>query len=161
KAPGALVSVVVPCTGQLEYTRLCVQSLLRHSRPPVELLFLDVAALDGTADYLAGVADAAPVRVQVVRAATDVDLPAACRQLLGAARGAFLGLLNTDALVPPGWLEQLTALADLDARVGLVGAMCNQAEPPQRVADLPYHLRRGADGRLDVEPVERFAETWR
>src|SRR5207249_4803710 len=59
-----LVSVVVPCCGQLEYTRLCVPSLLRHSRRPCELIFVDIGSLDGTPEYLAGVADAAPVRIE-------------------------------------------------------------------------------------------------
>ena len=29
--PG-LVTVLIPCVGQLEYTKLCVPSVLRHSR---------------------------------------------------------------------------------------------------------------------------------
>jgi hypothetical protein len=37
-APPGRVSVLVPCCGQLEYTRLCVPSLLRHSRKPYELI---------------------------------------------------------------------------------------------------------------------------
>src|SRR6266567_3033027 len=63
--PVGLVSVLVACCGQQELTRLCVASLLRHCRPPYELHFLDAGSLDGTADYLAGVAAAAPVRVAV------------------------------------------------------------------------------------------------
>ena len=61
-----LVSMLVACCGQLEYTRLCVPSLLRHSRQPLELLFLDTGSLDGTAEYLAGIADAVPFRVEIV-----------------------------------------------------------------------------------------------
>ena len=49
---------------------------MRHSRPPVELIFLDVASLDGTAEYLAGVTAATPVRVEVVRTETDPGIPA-------------------------------------------------------------------------------------
>ena len=50
----SLVSIVIPCCGMLEFTRLCVPSVLQHSRPPFELIFLDVGSLDGTAEYLAG-----------------------------------------------------------------------------------------------------------
>ena len=73
-------------------TRLCEtpptplsQSVLRHGGPPFELLCLDAGSLDGTADYLAGFRDAAAVPVEVARVATDGELPAACRDLLGAA----------------------------------------------------------------------------
>src|SRR5712692_2524697 len=61
-----LASIVVPCIGQLEYTRLCVPSLLRHTRPPFELVFVDVGTLDGTSEYLAGVNAAAAVPIEVI-----------------------------------------------------------------------------------------------
>src|SRR5258707_14675875 len=69
-APPGLVSVLLPCCGQLEYTKLCVPSLLRHSRKPFELIFLDIGSLDGTAEYLAGVPAAPAVRVEAGRTAT-------------------------------------------------------------------------------------------
>jgi GT2 family glycosyltransferase len=162
--PPGLVSVLVPCCGQLEYTRLCVPALLRHSRRPFELLFLDAGSLDGTAEYLAGVRDAAAVRVEVVRAATDLGIPAAVAEALGRARGEYLALVNNDALVSAGWLEQLLALARLSPAVGLVGPMSNYAAPPQLVETVPYRIgprrapRAGADdGLVDVEAVHRFA----
>src|SRR5438105_2622844 len=61
------VSVVVPCFGQLECTRLLVPTLLRYNRKPSELIFVDVESLDGTSEYLAGLHAGAAVRVEVVR----------------------------------------------------------------------------------------------
>jgi O-antigen biosynthesis protein len=104
QAEAGLVSVLVPCCGQLEYTKLCLPSVLRDRERPFELLCLDAGSLDGTAAYLAGVQAATAVRVAVVRAATDAELPAACRTLLARARGEHLVLLNNDTVVPPGWL---------------------------------------------------------
>src|SRR6266542_7135998 len=89
-----LVSILIPCCGQLEYTKLCLPALLRHTRQPFELLFVDVGSLDGTADYLAGIAAALPsVRVEVLHAATDLAVPAVCTEALTAARGEALVLL--------------------------------------------------------------------
>jgi GT2 family glycosyltransferase len=168
--PG-LVSVLVPCCGQLEYTRLCVPSLLRHSRLPYELIFLDIGSLDGTAEYLCGVAAAASVNIEVVRAITDHDIPGAVEQALALAQGEFLVLLNNDIIVTADWLTYLTGLANLAPAVGLVGPMSNAAAPPQRVDSVPYRLtRRDSVGPgsvdlssrplLDVEPVNRFAREW-
>src|SRR5258707_15734514 len=100
--PG-LVSILIPCCGMLEYTKLCVPSVLRHSRPPYELIFLDVGSLDGTAEYLAGVKAASAVRIEVVRAATDLGLGAAVGEAVGRAWGEFLVLLNNDTVVVEGW----------------------------------------------------------
>ena len=41
-----LVSIIVPCAGMLEYTKLCVPSVLRFSREPFELIFIDIGSLD-------------------------------------------------------------------------------------------------------------------
>ncbi len=162
--PG-LVSVLVPCVGMLEYTRLCVPALLRHSRPPFELIFLDVGSLDGTAEYLAGLKAAAPVRVQVVRTPTDLGIKDAVRRALAEARGEYVVMLNNDCVVTNGWLNQLIGLATLSPAVGLVGPMSNYAAEPQLVEAVPYRVgaRRAGEpgGLVDVAAVDRFAVEFR
>jgi GT2 family glycosyltransferase len=169
--PAGLVSVVVPCFGQLELVRLCAPRLLRHSPGAVEFLFADAGSLDGTADYLAGVADASQARVRVLRLEEDVDLPAACAEAAAHARGDLVVLLSSDTVVPEGWLGRLTSLARTDPGVGLVGAMSNLAPPPQWVGKLPYRVKlkpaQGNDNGApaacsapDLEAVDAFARQW-
>jgi hypothetical protein len=43
---------IVLCCNQVEYTRQCLESVLRHTRPPYELLLVDNGSTDGTAEYL-------------------------------------------------------------------------------------------------------------
>jgi GT2 family glycosyltransferase len=170
--PPGLVSILVPCCGQLEYTKLCVPSLLRHSRQPYELIFLDIGSLDGTAEYLAGLAAAATIPVEIVRTATDLGIPTACQEALTRARGEYLVLLNNDTLVTDAWLEQLVSLAGLSPTIGLVGPMSNAAAEPQLVETVPYRVGRrktlralaaGLVGEtlVEVSAVERFAQQWR
>jgi GT2 family glycosyltransferase len=171
KDSARLVSVVIPCCGQLEYTRLCVPSLLRHSRRPCELIFLDVASLDGTAEYLAGVAAAAPVRVEVVRAVSESGFPPAVTDGLARARGDYVVWLNNDTIVSDGWLQQLVALCGGHESIGMVGPMSNYAPPQQRVSEAPYRVGARTRGpsdddrpdrdQADVEAVNRFAGEWR
>src|SRR5207253_9097690 len=88
---GPLVSILVPCCGMLEYTKLLVPSILKHTRPPYELIFLDIGSLDGTAEYLAGVATIHPtIRVEVVRTPTDLGIGEACKEAIARARGELL-----------------------------------------------------------------------
>src|SRR6266568_7881349 len=95
-SPPGLVSILIPCCGMLEYTRLCVPSVLRCSRDPVELIFIDIGSLDGTAEYLAGLRDGLSnrIRVEVCRADIDDDIGAACQDALEKARGEYVCLLN-------------------------------------------------------------------
>jgi hypothetical protein len=63
----------------LEFTKLLVPSLLEYTREPYELIFIDIGSLDGTAEYLAGLAAGVRhCRVTVVHAETGLDIPDAC-----------------------------------------------------------------------------------
>jgi len=147
-----LVSIVIPCCGQLEYTKLCVPSVLRHSRAPFEMIFLDIGSLDGTAEYLAGVAaGATKVRVEVVRARTDLEIGACSKEALDLAAGEYVVLLNNDTIVTDAWLGQMIELAKRSQAVGLVGPMSNYAAPPQLVEVVPYRLGGALRGALSAE----------
>src|ERR1700722_19329797 len=88
-----LVSILIPCCGMLEYTKLLVPSLLTYTRNPYELIFLDIGSLDGTAEYLAGLAAGRPeLRVEVVRTPTDLGIADACKEAISKIRGEFVVL---------------------------------------------------------------------
>src|SRR5262249_28761786 len=126
-ASSALVSVVMSCCGQLEYTRLSAPRVLRYSRPPFQVLFLDAGSLDGTAECLACLAGAAPLRVEVVRGERGSDLTLLVPQALTRARGRFIAWVHNDVLVPDSWLQQQLALVLSGDTVGVVGPMANVA----------------------------------
>jgi O-antigen biosynthesis protein len=144
-----------------------VPSLLKHTRHPFELIFLDIGSLDGTAEYLAGLAAAAPIRVEMVRTATDLGLADAVQEALKLCRGEFVVLLNNDAIVTDAWLNQLTGLAQMTPAIGLVGPMSNYAAPPQLVEKVPYRIvgsgrwAVGSRSLVDVDAVDAFARKWR
>jgi glycosyltransferase involved in cell wall biosynthesis len=141
-APGipGLVTVVVLCCGQLEYTRLCAPSVLRFSRPPFEVIAVDSGALDGTAEYWSGVQAAAQVRVEIVRSPAESELSAALQAGLDRAGGETVVLLDNDAIVPSGWLNQLTALLNSNPAIGMVAPMTTFGPGPQVVWPVPYRL---------------------
>jgi glycosyltransferase involved in cell wall biosynthesis len=107
-----LASVIIPCWNQLEFSRHCIAALMGQTRRPWELVVINNGSTDGTADYLAGVQDAASVPVTVIANATNRGFPAATNQGLQLARGEFLVLLNNDVAVTDGWLDQLIGLTN-------------------------------------------------
>lgn len=165
--PNPLVSVLIPCCGQLEYTRLCLPSLLRHSRWPLEVIFVDVGSMDGTAEFLDGFAAAAPIRAEVIHVQNEAAFGSACQEGLTLARGEFVVWLNNDVIVTDGWLNQLVALAGVHPAVGLLGPMANYAPQAQRVPAVPYRLTpqkaeiTAPRQSFDTTPIDRFAQQWR
>jgi GT2 family glycosyltransferase len=169
-APTGLGSIVVPCCGQLEYTKLCLPSLLKNTRQPFELIFIDVGSLGGTAAYLSGFAAGAnQLRVEIVRTPTDLGIGQAVQDALKLCRGEYIVLLNNDCIVTEHWLTQMISLSKLSPTIGLVGPASNYAAPPQLVEDVPYRVgpRKGAlalggsDVLVDIEAVDAFAQQWR
>jgi glycosyltransferase involved in cell wall biosynthesis len=110
--PGT-TSIIIPCWNQLEFTRQCIASVLRHTRGMWELIIIDNGSTDATAGYLANLRDAAPLPVTLISNSKNLGFPAAINQGLGCARGEYLVLLNNDVVVTEGWLEQLIALVSI------------------------------------------------
>jgi GT2 family glycosyltransferase len=136
---------------------MLVPSLLAHSREPFELIFIDIGSLDGTADYLAGLAAGArSIRVAAVRTETDLGINDACREALDTARGEYIVLLNNDTIVTDSWLNQLIGLANLSPAIGLVDPMSNYAAPPQLVEVVPYRV--AVSGQLSAASDQRSAD---
>jgi len=177
----ALVSIIVPCYGQLEYTRVCVPRILRYSRSPFEVILIDAGALDGTSEYLAGVAAIPSVRAEVVQASPEIGLLHAYAAGVEAAQGEYIVFVSNDTVVGERWLNHLVAAARVEPDIGMVGTMSNMTPPPQWVGKVPYRLAaksgridnpsygaavREAVGRivypsLDLSPVDAFAPEWR
>jgi GT2 family glycosyltransferase len=165
-----LVSLLIPCCGMKEYTKLGVNSIMKNTRMPYELIFLDIGSLDGTEDYLDGLKQGLQqVRIEVVRTPSDLGIPAACREALQRCRGEYVVLLNNDTIVTRGWIHKMTALLDTLQSVGMVGPMSNYAPAIQQVDTVPYRSgprkspRPGEEsnvsrGLIDVEAVQAFAD---
>jgi GT2 family glycosyltransferase/predicted Zn-dependent protease len=139
----ALASLIILCCNEIEVTRLCLESVLRHTRAPYELVLVDNASTDGTPAYLEELRSrAGPARVEIIRNETNRGFPAGCNQAIAHARGRYLVFQNNDVVVTEGWLEGLLRplLQDWPA-VGMVGPVTSAAPAPQGIpiaySDLP------------------------
>ena len=130
-----LTSIIILCCNELEYTRLCLESLLGHTRPPYELVLVDNGSTDGTPEYLDELRHRpGPRRVEVIRNETNRGFPAGCNQALAQARGRYIVFLNNDTVLTPYWLEGLIAGALHEwPAIGLVGPVSNTAPDAQGI----------------------------
>jgi GT2 family glycosyltransferase len=123
------VSVVIAARNADGDLDACVRSLLalRYPSDRLELVVVDNASTDGTADVL-GRFDGAITTVREERLG-----PAAARNAgIRAARGDVIALVDADCTVDPGWLEELVpALAR--PQVGIAGGRILAADPANGV----------------------------
>jgi GT2 family glycosyltransferase/tetratricopeptide (TPR) repeat protein/2-polyprenyl-3-methyl-5-hydroxy-6-metoxy-1,4-benzoquinol methylase len=135
-----LTSIVILTHNQLEYTRLCLDSIRRLTDEPFELIVVDNASTDGTIEYVAGLPD-----VRLIRNNTNLGFPAAANQGITAAKGEQILLLNNDTVVTTAWLSRLLTALHRDPKIGLVGPSSNRVSGPQEV-ETDYDSLADLDG---------------
>ncbi len=131
------VSIIMLTFNALTYTKYTVQSLIHHTQCPHEVIFVDNGSTDGTKEYLQRQVAKHP-NFRLIDNATNLGFSAGNNQGVRAARGQYVLLLNNDVLVGDGWLENLVAALECDARIGLVGPITNYVSGRQRLAKVPY-----------------------
>ncbi|MDW8480154.1 MAG: glycosyltransferase [Xanthomonadales bacterium] len=114
-----LASVIVPVYGKLPYTSACLAALAAGagSEPPFEVIVVDDASPDDSAERLARVGG-----LKLIRQPENRGFIAACHAGAAAARGEFLVFLNNDTEPRPGWLSALLSTFARHPDCGLAGA---------------------------------------
>ena len=126
-APRASV-IIVNYNGR-EYLEECLRSLLNKDRRDYEVILVDNASTDGSAEYVEQVFP----EVLVIR--NEANQGFAQGNNVGArwAKGEYLAFLNPDTVVEPGWLEALIAALDTDPQAGLATSKILLLADPRRI----------------------------
>jgi len=144
-------SIVIPVFNRAELTEQCLVTLAAVTDGPTfEVILVDNASTDATADFLATLGG----DVQVIRNAENLGFAAACNQGARAARGRHVVFLNNDTIPLAGWLAPLIAELDADPTVAVVGSKLLFPDETiqhagvvfSRDLPIPYHLFAHAPG---------------
>lgn len=109
----AQVSVIIPCHNYADYLPASIDSALRQAGVAVEVVVVDDASSDGSADVADSFVDP---RVTVVRRSSNGGPVVTFNQGLTYARGDYLVRLDADDLLTPGSLERSVALLEMYPR---------------------------------------------
>ena len=122
--PATGVAIVIPVHGGLDHVRACLASVLATVPDDVPVLVIDDASPGpGMGAALASFGD----RIRVTRLPDNVGFPGAANVGIRLAAGRDVVLLNSDTLVPPGWLGRLRAAAHAGPDIGSATPLSNDA----------------------------------
>jgi len=143
-------SIIIPTFNQVEYLKECIESIRRYTPQPYELIIIDNASDDGSAEYLKSVTG---IRFKIL--SDNRGFAGAVNQGLMMARGTTLLILNNDSVVTSNWLGNLLRCLLSDTRIGIVGPVTNYISGDQLI-DTHYtgmsEMQQFAEGYNQTDP---------
>ena len=114
------LSILMPTWNAAATVERALSSVLAERTIPLELVVVDDASTDGTADLVAAAAERDP-RVVFVRLPANGGVSNARNRGLATVRGEWIGFLDADDLLLPGALDALVRPTDDPAVRAVVG----------------------------------------
>ena len=135
-----LVSIIILVCNQIAYTKKCMESIVKHTDVPFELIVVDNASTDGTLQYLKSeLTQLMPEdRLRIIKNKENLGFAKGNNQGIAVSRGKYVVLLNNDVVVTPGWLSKMIACAAKRPKTGIVGPKSNCVSGPQLVEKVSY-----------------------
>ncbi len=140
------VSVIMPMHNAAPFVGAAVRSILAQTVRDLELLIVDDASTDSSAEIIRAIPDE---RIRLLRSETPLNAAGARNLALAQARGEFIAFLDADDIAEPARLAiQLRVLRDpriaiVASRVALMdesGAPCGQNFAPLPDEEIPATL---------------------
>jgi GT2 family glycosyltransferase len=125
------VSIIVLSYNTLELLMRCVESVRQHTDVPYELIIVDNASRDGSAEYARAAADRPIINER------NAGFSGGFNQGLSAARGRLVFFLNSDTKLPPEWASRLSTTVDDCPNSGIVFPAVTAASNQLTVRDTP------------------------
>ena len=100
-------AVTFACYNQIQYTRQCVDSLIRHGFDLSRLVVVDNGSTDCTRDYL----NTLPLGVRIFNK-SNLGCGVAWNQGALALQAEWTIIMNNDVLVSANWIENLITIAE-------------------------------------------------
>ena len=126
-----LVSVTIVTYNSGRFIRRCLESVLDQRYPAIELIVIDNASSDGTADILELFED----RCRVVRNEENLGFAAAQNQAIAISSGEWVLTLNPDVLLLPNFISTLMKSAGSAPSLGTLCGKLLMMDASFRIPD--------------------------
>lgn len=135
-------SIIIPTYNKGGYLQECISSIKRYTHTPYEIIVIDNASTDGTADYLRS-----DPSLRYAISDHNLGFAGAVNYGLHLARGSTLLILNNDSVVTSSWLSNLLHCLHSYPRHSIVGPVTNYISGDQLIEP----------GYRSIEEMQAFA----
>src|ERR1700692_1457206 len=109
-----LVSVTLVTYNSGSFIRRCLESVLEQNYPQLEVIVIDNASTDGTADIRGQFEDKCSIHYNQ----ENIGFAAAQNQAIGISQGEWVLALNPDVLLLKDFIEELVLAGNMDRKAG-------------------------------------------
>lgn len=121
-------SIVILTYNALEYTKMCYESIVKYTKIPYEIIFVDNCSSDGTRNFLNTLK---LPNVKCFFNNSNLGFAKGCNQGASAASGNALLFLNNDTVVTKNWLNNLISCLNSHPQIAAVVPVSNLAAGSQ------------------------------
>ncbi|RWR28141.1 glycosyltransferase [Sinirhodobacter populi] len=145
--------VILPVYNAADLVRECLDHLGRNTTCPHRVLIIDDASPDPAIRPLLEAWVAAHPQAELLRNPENLGFVGTVNRGLAHAAGHDVVLLNSDAMVPPGWLERLLRALHENDEIASVTPLSNDAE----IFAAPVECRPRILAPGEAEAADRMA----
>jgi glycosyltransferase involved in cell wall biosynthesis len=121
------VSVVIPTFNGVAYIGEALESVYAQTRRPDEIIVVDDASPDGTADHVAALVRSAPVRLRLIRLDKNSGGPARpINRGIQATTSELIAVLDQDDAFVPEKLEKQARILTGNAQLAFAFCLCGK-----------------------------------
>jgi GT2 family glycosyltransferase len=139
-----LVSVIVVNWNGETLLAPCIDSLLAQSYPRLEIIVVDNASTDGSLRLLG---ERYGGKIRLVLNRENLGFTGGNNAGIAVATGAYVLLINNDAVADPGWAAALVREAEADPQIGMCASKIVLFDDPTVIDSVGLLLARDGLGR--------------
>lgn len=155
----ATVTVVIPTWNARKELGSCLDALMAQTRPAEEILIVDGASTDGTAEFVV----AHYPTITVVRQPKNLGPPGGVNEGIRLAQGDYIATLDSDAYPSQRWIEAMLQALEKKISYGFAASRILRADGSGRIdcAGQGFDIRLGAVMLGCGEPDGPAFDAWR
>ena len=128
------LSIIILCHNHLEYTKQCIESVIRNiCLSEVELIIVNNASSDGTKEYLDAIQCQYVNQIQIIHNTSNFGFSKGMNIGVNKSSGKYIILLNNDTVVTQGWSYELISILKRDTEVFAVTPITSNSGNESRI----------------------------